>query len=438
MRLIVFILFIFRFAYAEDQPLDLDFTNAPVTSIIQTIAQLAGKNVVIAEDVSGTMSLHVNHMNWRQALNLVLQDQNLKLNNRGDTWSIAPAGSLFNPVKDAQAIAVEPLVRSIPLQTDFIQVHYANVKDLQNLVLQDKALLSSEGQIVMDRRTGTLIVTDTPDHLKLVSVVIAHLDVPVQQIHIEARIVIVDKSALESLGIVLDQSATRAMNLLGSVSQATINLPIVNPAGTIGFGLGKIAGAELNLELQALEVSGDGKVISAPELTVSDNQEAYIEQGSEIPFQTSTSSGATQIEFKKAVLGLRVIPQLTENGKINLILQVNKDSISHQASPAGDIPIINTSQVNTNVLVSNGETIVLGGIYGEEKIHALSEVPILGGIPGIGWLFRSTNDSEKYTDLLVFVTPSLVSSQFLINQTHADISQGNRPQQAQANGDQSE
>ena len=226
----------------------------------------------------------------------------------------------------------------------------------------------------------------------------------------EARIVVVDKSALQSLGVVLDNSATHAMNLLGSVNQAVINLPILNPAGTIGFGLGRIAGNELNLKLEALEVSGDGKVISAPELTVSNNQEAYIEQGSEIPFQTSTSSGATQVEFKKAVLGLRVIPQLAEGSKINLILQVNKDSISHQLGAAGDLPIINTSQVNTNVLVANGETIVLGGIYGEEKIHTLDEVPVLGGIPGIGWLFRSTNDSEKYTDLLIFVTPSLVSS----------------------------
>ena len=402
--IIIFFILGMRPLHAEDQTLDLDFTNAPVT----TIAQLAGKNVVIADAVTGSMSLHVNHMNWPKALNLVLQDQNLSLKNVGQTWYIGPVGSALSQNPSSQ-ITVDPQAEAIPLQTDFIQVHYANIKELQDLILQDKALLSPAGQIVMDRRTGTLIVSDTPDHLKMVATVISHLDIPVQQIHIEARIVIVDKSALESLGIVLDPSATNAMNLLGSVNQASINLPILNPAGTIGFGLGKLAGAELNLELQAVEASGDGKVISAPELTVSNHQEAYIEQGSEIPFQTSTSSGATQIEFKKAVLGLRVIPQLTENGKINLILQVNKDSISHQPSPAGDIPIINTSQVNTNVLISSGETIVLGGIYGEEKVHSLNEVPVLGGIPGIGWLFRSTTDSEKYTDLLIFVTPSLVS-----------------------------
>jgi type IV pilus assembly protein PilQ len=398
---------------AEDQPLDLDFTNAPVTSIIQTIAQLAGKNVVISAHVAGSMSLHVNHMNWPQALNLVLENQNLKLKNINNTWYIGPTAELINQEKSNPiALSTQTQTESVvPLQTDFIQIHYANVKALQDLILQDRALLSAEGQIVTDRRTGTLVVTDTPAHLKMVAAVIAHLDIPVQQVHIEARIVIVDKSALQSLGIVLDNSATSAMNVLGSVSNATINLPILNPAATIGFGLGKIAGSQLNLELQALEASGDGKVISAPELTVSNNQEAYIEQGSEIPFQTSTSSGATQIEFKKAVLGLRVIPQLTENGKINLILQVNKDSISHQTGAAGDMPIINTSQVNTNVLVSSGETIVLGGIYGEEKIHALNEVPVLGGIPGIGWLFRSTNNSEKYTDLLIFVTPTVVTAQ---------------------------
>ena len=356
------------------------------------------------------MSLHVNHMNWPQALNLVLQNQHLTLKNVNQTWYIGPTAAVLNATKAVTTVPTEAAV-SVPVQTDFIQVHYANVKELQDLILQDSDLLSAQGQIVMDRRTGILIVSDTPAHLQMVKAVIAHLDIPVQQIHIEARIVIVDKSALQSLGIVLDNSATSAMNMLGSVSQAAINLPILNPAGTIGFGLGKLAGSELNLQLQALEASGDGKVISAPELTVSNNQEAYIEQGSEIPFQTSTSSGATQIEFKKAVLGLRVVPQLTEDDKINLILQVNKDSISHQTGAAGDMPIINTSQVNTNVLVSSGETIVLGGIYGEEKVHALNEVPVLGGIPGIGWLFRSTNDSEKYTDLLIFVTPSLVQNE---------------------------
>ncbi len=397
---------------AEDQSLDLDFTNAPVTAVLQTIAQLANKNIVIGEAVSGQMSLHVTHMNWPQALQQVLQSQGLSLKEANNTWYIDKTAILLNQTRanspSPQALPAVPIAAS--LETVLIKIHYARARELQEEILQDKDLLSAQGQLIVDPRTGTFIVTDTPQHVAQIKMVIAHLDVPVQQIHIEARIVVVDKSALQSFGIVLDDSATGALNALGSVNQASIQLPIANPAGTIGFGLGHLAGNALNLQLEALEASGDGKVISAPELTVSNHQEAYIEQGSEIPFQTSTSSGATQVEFKKAVLGLRVIPQWTQGQQINLILQVNKDSISHQTGAAGDLPIINTSQVNTNVLVHTGETIVLGGIYGEEKVHALNQIPVLGGIPGIGWLFRSTHDSEKYTDLLIFVTPTLVHS----------------------------
>ncbi len=405
--ILFFTLFMNVFLYAEDQALDLDFTNAPVSAILQTIASLAGKNVVIATDVSGDMSLHVNHMNWPQALNVVTQSQDLSVKTIGDTWYIGKTAEVANQFKNtAEAETAGDLAD--PLSTDLLSIHYANAKALQDLLLQDKGLVSARGQIVMDRRTNTLIITDTPAHLSQIKTVVQQLDIPVQQIHIDARIVEVDKSALESFGIILDNSATQAMNSLGAVSQAAINLPILNPAGTLGFGLGRIAGSELNLQLEALEASGDGKVISTPELTVSNNQEAYIEQGSEIPFQTSTSSGATQIEFQKAVLGLRVTPQITSSGEINLILQVNKDSISHQPSPAGTTPIINTSQVNTNILVHNGETLVLGGIYGEEHSHDIKQIPVLGGIPGIGWLFRNKEDADKYTDLLIFVTPTIV------------------------------
>jgi len=397
------------FSYAEDSGLDLDFTNAPVSQILQTIATLAGENLVLDQSVTGTMSLHVKHMKWPAALNLVLNAQKLSLKKLGHTWFIGSSAAMRDNFKQ-QADANTALDQSESLETILIPLHYTNGKSLADVILRDKALLSSRGQLSVDERTNTLIVTDTLSHLASIKTVVAKLDVPVQQVHIEARIVVVDKTALNAFGVTLDNSATSAMNLLGSVNKASVNLGLLNSAGTIGFGLGKLAGHELDLQLQALETSGDGKVISAPELTVSDHQTANVEEGSQVPFQTSTSSGATQIEFINAVLGLTVTPSITAEGKIDLHLKITKNSVSNQVGPAGDVPLINTSEVSTHVMLNNGQTMVLGGIYSEEHEHSKRQVPVLGGIPGIGWLFRNTQDSDKYTDLLIFVTPSIVES----------------------------
>lgn len=410
LRWIFVLCFCFSFAYAEDEALDLDFNNAPVARILETIAELADRNIVLDQSVTGTMSLHVNHMNWQQALNLVLTTQHLSMNESGNVWFISSNQNMLNDLK-VQGDVNTAIDQSDPLETELIALHYANGQGVIDLVTHDKALLSPRGQIAWDQRTNTIVVTDTAAHVVQIQTIIARLDVPVTQIRIYARIVVVDKSALQAFGVQLDSAATHAMNLLGSVSSATLNLGIANPAGTIGFGLGKIAGNELDLELQALETSGDGKVISAPELTVSANQTASIEQGSDVPFQTSTSSGATQIEFIPATLGLKVTPQLTPNGEINMVLQVNKNSVSNQVGPSGNLPLINTSEVVTNVLVHNGETIVLGGIYSEERTHEVKQVPVLGGIPAVGWLFKNDRENSQYTDLLIFVTPSIVANE---------------------------
>lgn len=403
----VIILWITLPIYADDDDLNLDFNNTPVSRILETIAVLADKNLVFDQANTASMSLHVGQMNWEEALNLVLTSQRLILRTIGNTWFITSSQNALASAKEQGDLAATTAANAT-LQTKLIKLHYINGGNLIDLLSRDKALFSPRGQLTWDSRTNTLIVTDTAMNIEQIQYIASRLDVPVPQIHIEARIVVVDKSALQAFGIQLNNGATSAMNLLGAIQGAALNLGIANPAGTIGFGLGTIGGNELDLELQALETSGDGKVISAPELTVSENQTANIQQGSEVPFQTSTSSGATQIEFIPATLGLKVTPTLAENGDINLNLQVNKDSVSSEVGPSGNMPIVNTSQVTTQVLVHQGETIVLGGIYTEERVHTIKGVPILGGIPGIGWLFRNTHDSEKYTDLLVFVTPEIV------------------------------
>lgn len=409
--LLWFLLLVMLPLYADDQPLTLDFTDAPVTDILQTIAQLSGHNLVLGGNVNGVMSLHVNKMNWPAALQMVLTAQNLSINNMdADTWYIADSNVIANQVR-AQTEVDKTLSDAGPVQMAFFKVHYANPVNLFNLIRNNHALLSARGQISLDQRTSTLVASDTQAHLQLIQQLLQTLDVPVASIEIDSRIVVVNKSALNALGVTLNNASTpNAAQVLGSVNNSTnINLPVINPAGALGFSLGNIGGQQLDLQLQALEAEGDGKVVSAPELTVSDNQEAYIEQGSEVPFRTATSSGATQIEFKKAVLGLQVTPQIMEDGSINLKLQINKDAVTNQDGANNTTPIISTSQVSTNVRVGNGQTLVLGGIYNEDKSTSVRQVPVLGGIPGLGWLFKSQDISDQYTDLLVFITPKILN-----------------------------
>lgn len=397
------------FADESENLVDLDFHNAPVSAVLQSIAVISEKNVVVASDVSNLMSLHLKKMSIPTALRLVLESQNLKLRVMGNTWFIGKMEDFLAQSKVVlEALNQQELEE--PLATDFLSIHYANVKALQALLLDDKALIGSRGHLAIDSRTNTLIVTDTAMHLKNIRRVVEHLDVSLVQVHVDAKIVEVDQSALEAFGILLSAASQASGAVLSSASVA-MNLPIDNPTGSLSLGLKHFMKGELDFQLQALEKSGKGKVISAPALTVLDNQEASIEQGNEVPYQTSTASGATQIEFKKAVLGLKVIPHVTEQREINLLLQVNKDSISQNIGPSGNIPIVNTAQVITNVLVESGETIILGGIYSEEQHEASTGIPILGSIPGFGWLFHNKNDSKRSADLLIFVTPTIVEGE---------------------------
>lgn len=408
--LFILLLFFMSHVYAEDEPISLDFTDAPVSDILNTIAEISGHNVVLGEGVTGTMSLHVIKMNWPAALQMVLAGQHLSLKNiNEDTWYIDDTAKLTNQIR-TQAEINKSLNDTQALETEFLPIHYANPASVLALIQTNHALLSNRGQASLDQRTAMLIITDLPANIALMKTLLTKIDVPVPEVEIDARVVVVNKSALNAFGVLLNNPEPQPVTMLGSVNTSNINLPIINPAGTLGLSLGKFAGSDLDLKLQALESMGEGKIISAPELTVSDNQEAYIEQGSEVPFRTATSSGATQIEFKKAVLGLKVTPQIMSDGSINLKLDINKDAVSAEDAARTNTPIISTSEVSTNVRVENGQTLALGGIYGDEKSTQINQVPILGGIPGLGWLFKNRQISDKYTDLLVFITPKIINS----------------------------
>ena len=395
-------------AFADDQGLSLNFDNARVSSILRTIASLAQRNVVFSDDINGSMSLFVKKMNWPAALELVLKSQHLSLKNLdAHTWYISKDESL-TPASAVPAVNVAEKSTQALIRTRFFRIHYAKPEAILQILQNNRALLSASGQVAFDARTDTLIVSDTTTNLLRVQELLQQIDVPVPEVEISAKIVVVNKSALEALGVTLTQGENAAVSVLGSIKKMAVNLPITNPAGIISFSLGKLSSQELNLELQALEASGDGKVISAPQLIVSNNQEAYIEEGSEVPYQTSTSSGATQIEFKKAVLGLKVVPRITVPNMLDLKLQVNKDSVTGETASVGLVPIIATREVRTELLMKSGETLVLGGIYTEEKSLEQRGVPLLSGIPGLGWLFKSRKIADKYTDLLVFISPRII------------------------------
>jgi len=399
-----------KVSFAQDEEsLSLNFNDAPVTGILRTIAKLAQHNLLLADDVQGNMSLFVKKMNWPAALQLVLQSQHLQLQElNANTWYISKAKDQNASVSNVNTF--NRVTPARPLSTRFFSIHYADPEAVLQLIQNNRALLPPEGQASIDRRTSTLVVSATEAQLSEIEKLLNTIDVPVPQVQIDARIVVVNKSALQALGVVLGQGENNPINLLGSIQKVAIRAPLIDPAGVLGFSLGSLNGQQLDLELQALETSGDGKIIAAPNLTVSNNQEAYIEEGNDVPYQTSTSSGATQIEFKKAVLGLKVTPQITGHGMLDLALQVNKDSVTARSASAGDVPIIATAELHTNLLVRDGQTVVLGGIYTEEKSLDHRGVPVLSGIPGLGWLFRSQRVSDKYTDLLVFITPRILSS----------------------------
>ena len=325
-----------------------------------------------------------------------------------------------------------------PLVNELVSLNYASAEDISKLIKDaSTSLLSSRGNVNIDKRTNTLIIQDTESVLMGLLPLIKQLDVPVQQVLIEARIVTVDTTFTEDLGIrfgithpthvsgTLGGANTINNNAIANQNSDVITNPLLNvpvadrlnldlPANTditpatLGVALAKLGrNYLLDLELSALESEGAGELIASPRLVTANQKEAYIEQGEEIPYQEATSSGATSVEFKKAVLGLRVTPQITPDGKIIMDIKINQDRRSSAPEVRG-VPAIDTEQIETQVLVDNGQTVVLGGIYSETKQKQVERLPLLGNLPVIGYLFRRTSESDERRELLIFITPKIV------------------------------
>jgi len=420
----------------KGKKLTLNFQNIPVRSVLQILAEFTGKNIVVSGDVGGNITLRLHDVPWDEALDIILKTQGLAMRQSNDVIMIAPA-SVFARQEQSQLQAQNQIDKLVPLSTAYIQVNYAKASDLASLIKSQKtSLLSDRGSITTDSRTNTLIVQDTNAHIGQVRKLVHVLDVPVKQVLIESRIVIANDNYQRSLGarfgiggvhqgpnstIATSGNVTGTDQILagggGPFLTGTGNLNVNFPASNASGSVGQLAVAILNndfqvdLELSALQAEGKGEVVSSPHVITANQQKASIEQGVEIPYQNAASSGATTVQFKKAVLSMDVTPQITPDDRILMNIEVHKDSVGQTVSTAngGSVPSIDTRKVTTQVLVDNGDTVVLGGIYETTQTHSTSKVPLLGDIPLLGFLFRQQSVTNNKDELLIFVTPKILA-----------------------------
>lgn len=413
--------------------ISLNFQNISVRAVLQLIADFTSQNLVVSDAVTGNITLRLNKIPWDQALSIILKTRGLVKRQMGDVILIAPALEVTAREK-AELAQIQQSKELSPLLSDLMQINYAKASDIAALVNnKDNSMLSARGRLSVDTRTNTIWIQDTRANLRQIKGLIVKLDIPVRQVLIEARIVIVNKDVEKDLGIRFGvthpdylSGTLEGANVMRGGTPATgvplaqrLNLDLLAPltAGTpasIGIALAKLGnGTLLDLELSALETEGKGEVISSPRLITANQQEAVIESGEEIPYQEAASSGATTIAFKKAVLSLKVTPQITPDDKIILDLAVNQDQPSTQRF--NGVPAIITKQIDTNVLVNNGQTIVLGGIYKQDTTETIKRVPFLGDMPLIGNLFRNRQNVIKHEELLIFITPKIIRNSFITN-----------------------
>jgi type IV pilus assembly protein PilQ len=434
----------------KGERLTLNFQDIEARAVLQLLAETSGQNIVVSDTVAGNVTLRLQNVPWDQALDIVLRTKGLDKRQEGNVIYVAPAEELAAREKQ-QLESRKALTELAPVRTEYLQVNYAKASDLAGLIQQGKSsLLSERGSVAIDERTNTLLLQDTAERLADIRRLVQTLDIPVKQVLIEARIVIVNDDFSRELGMrfggafVGDYgSANNGLMYLGSGGLDTepgesgpiispsppggagisgddvqtptvddrymVNLPIANPAGRLALTL-LDKDYVVDLEITAAQREGRGEVVSAPRVITANGKEAIIEQGTEIPYQESASSGATTTQFKKAVLSLKVTPQITPDDRVILDLTVSKDSVGQNVASAtgGSVPSIDTREITTQVLVNDGQTVVLGGILETERRDSVNKVPYLGDIPGLGILFRSKSRTDNKDELLIFVTPKIL------------------------------
>lgn len=408
------------------KPISLDFQDVPVRQVLQIIAQINNFNLVTTDTVNGNVTISLSGVPWDQALDMILRVRGLDKRLEGNILLIAPTEELM--ARETQALQSKKQVSDLaPLHTVNISVNYAKAASLASILKSPEGgILSDRGAVTVDERTNTLLIRDTLLSIDQARKMIDALDIPVKQVLIESRMVTVLDNVDEQLGVrwgfsdrqddngvsgSLEGADTIASGVVPSIDdRLNVNLPVSGAAGTIGFQIASlIDGTILDLELSALESENKGEIIASPRITVANQQEAYIEQGTEIPYVQATSSGATSVEFKKAVLSLKVTPHITPDNRIILDLVVTQDTRGETVSTStGEAVAIDTQEIKTQVLVENGETIVLGGIFQQTSSDGVTKVPVFGDLPLVGALFRNTSVLQEKRELLIFVTPKIV------------------------------
>ena len=430
----------------EGQRLTLNFQDIETRAVLQLLAETSGRNIVVSDTVQGNVTLRLRNVPWDQALDIVMTTKGLDMRQNGNVIIVAPAEEIAAR-ETADLEARNAISELEPMYSEFLQVNYAKAADLAALIGAEgsNSLLSDRGSIAVDDRTNTLLVQDTADRLENIRRMVRTLDVPIKQVLIESRIVVVNDDFSRDLGVRLGVTAYREngtdgaavisgtgtgtdtmvnsiIENLGTSGQITpVQLPVLGDRYNVNVPIAEAAGRFslavlerdylVDLELTALEAEGRGEIVSTPRVITANQKEARIEQGVEIPYQQSASSGATTVQFKKAVLSLEVTPQITPDNNIIMDLRVHKDNVGDVISTGGlggTVPSIDTRAVETQVLVEDGQTVVLGGIYETERRETITKVPFLGDIPAIGALFRSKQMQNDKSELLIFVTPRIL------------------------------
>ncbi len=426
------------------QRLTLNFQDIETRAVLQLLADVSGLNMVVSDTVTGNVTLRLRNVPWDQALDIVMATRGLDSRQVDNVIMVAPAAEIAARER-ADLAARQELQELTPLRSDYIQINYAKASELAALIQGggENSLVSERGSVSIDERTNTLLVYDTADRLQDIRELVQILDIPVKQVLIESRIVIVNDNFSRDLGVrmgltYVDDNGDGLISVTGSGTGSdtivqsgidninttgtpfpvdvppineryNVNLPIDNPAGRIALAI-LDSDYLLDLELQAAQSEGQGEVISTPRVITANQKEALIKQGVEIPYQEAASSGATTTQFKEAVLSLLVTPQITPDDRIIMDLEVSQDNVGEfvPSATGGLVPSIDTRSVTTQVLVNDGETVVLGGIFETERRETINKVPILGDIPGVGRLFRSNSDTSNKRELLIFVTPKIL------------------------------
>jgi len=407
------------------QPMTLNFQDVSVRAVLQIIASYNEFNLVTSDSVTGNITLRLEEVPWDQALDVVLRIKGLDKRMNGSILMIAPAEEFA--AREAKDLKARQSVAQLePLYSEYIRLKYAKADEFAQLLKsQTNSIVTSRGSVSVDKRTNTLLLKDTAKSIEGIRSMIEMLDIAVKQVVIEARMVTVRDNVGEDLGIrwgfseqrgnkgisgTLEGAETTLNNAPASLSdRLNVNLPVMNPAASIGVHIAKLAnGTLIDLELSALEEENKGEIIASPRITTANQQQARIEQGTEIPYVESASSGATTVSFKKAVLSLQVTPHITPDNKVILNLIITQDTRGDTVQTGtGEAVSIDTQQIETQVLVDNGQTVVLGGIFQQQIINRTSKVPILGDIPYLGRLFKNTSEFSEKRELLIFVTPKI-------------------------------